>query len=149
MCRPLKMIIFKIFSLLLISFIIASCLYVPTEEHGYKYQKEVTKDMVKQLEPGTTTRDDVILLLGEPTYAGPGTYSDDEGEDFEKFFCYHWLRKVGYFITHGWHESIDVQHSFCLEFTLDGELKRFKHFESDGGYKAVYPQIEDWENEKD
>ena len=156
------MIIFKIFNLLLISFIIVGCIYVPTAEHGSSYRKEVTKDEVKQLEPGTTTIDDVILLLGEPlyvehnsdfTYVEHGSYSDDEGGDFVKFFCYRWIRTVGHFNTFlGWYERIDVQHSFCLEFTPDGKLKRFKHFETGesiyAGKKEIDKQERDWKDEE-
>jgi len=161
MCRPLKMIIFKIFILLLISFIIAGCIYVPTPEYGYSYMKEVTKDMVKQLEPGTTIKDDVILLLGEPTYVEHnsystyvehGSYSDDEGGDFEKFFYYRWIRKVGYWAAGASGGSTEVQHSFCLEFTPDGKLNRFKHFERGesifAGKKEIYEQERDWKGEE-
>ncbi len=52
-----------IFLALAILFFIDGCYYIPTPEHGYKDQKEVTKDMVKQLEPGTTTKNDVELLF--------------------------------------------------------------------------------------
>jgi hypothetical protein len=156
------MILFKILAVFLISFIIVGCIYVPTPEHGYSYMKEVTKDMVEQLEPGTTTKDDVILLLGKPTYVERnsystylehGIYSDDEVGDFEKFFCYRWMRKDGYWVDMGGGVSSPVvQHSFCLEFTLNGKLKRFKHFERDWSIfadkKEIPEQERDWKDEE-
>jgi outer membrane protein assembly factor BamE (lipoprotein component of BamABCDE complex) len=118
--------------------------YIPTPEHGYKEQKEVTKDMVKQLEPGTTTNNDVRLLLGNSNIERISG----------NLYCYYWIRKDGYYGVIGAgggasNYSNEVLHMFCLEFTSDDKLKRFKHFESGWGKKNVYQQIEDWENEED
>ena len=135
----------KIFNSLLISFIIVGCIYVPTPEHGNSYMKEVTKDMVKQLEPGTTTKNDVRLLLGNPSKAVTASFSGN-------LYCYYWTRTDGYYGYIFWEGSSEDYstenlHVFCLEFMPDDKLKRFKHFESGGG--NVYQQIEDWENEED
>ena len=127
----------KIFNSLLILFIIEGCIWVPTPEHGYSYQKEVTKDMVKQLEPGKTTKDDVRLLIGDPKM------------DRNGIFCYYWTRKDGYFAAYGGSAgSTEAEHAFCLEFMPDDKLKRFKHFESGWFKEDVWNQIYDWENEK-
>ena len=137
-----------IFLALAILFFIDGCLpyYIPTPEHDHKGDKEVTKDMVKQLEPGTTTKNDVRLLLGTPEEIGGNLY------------CYWWRRTDGYY---GYinvldytnlsdvHRSTEDLHAFCLEFMPDDKLKRFKHFESGWGKKTVHQQIEDWENEED
>jgi hypothetical protein len=128
-------------------FIIDGCLpyYIPTNEHGYKDQKEVTREMMKQLEPGTTTKDDAELLFENFSILRTGGSAH----------CYYWTRTDGYYgvlsvfylrhfdTTH----STEVLHAFCLEFMPADKLKRFKHFESGGG--NVYQQIEDWENEED
>ena len=113
-----------------------------------RFEAEVV-GLVKQLEPGTTTKDDVILLLPEPTYVEHGSYSDDEVGDFEKYFCYRWIRKDGYYVgAGGGGGTHEVQHSFCLEFTPDGKLKRFKHFERGdfnfAGKKEIPEQERDW-----
>jgi hypothetical protein len=132
-------------------FFIDGCIpyYIPTGEHGFELDKEVTKDMVEQLEPGTTTKNEVILLLGNLDRISGNLY------------CYYWRRTSGYwgvlwYGTSQFGESgrIENLHAFCLEFMPDDKLKRFKQFESGGvepsrAYEAVYPQIEDWGNEKD
>ena len=139
----------KIFNSLLISFIIAGCIYVPTPEHGYKEQKEVTKDMLEQLEPGTTTKDDMRLLFGEPSYE----YLHDERTG-NTIVCYCWKRKDGYYVGYDI-GSTEVEHAFCLQFTPDEKLKRFKHFKNSWfgitiyNYRTMQPttigdQIGDW-----
>ena len=140
-----------IFLALAIIFFIDGCIpyYIPAPEHGYEDQKAVTKDMVKQLKPGISTKDDVRLLLGNPSKALNASFSGN-------LYCYHWTRTDGYYgYIALWaysnypdeHRSTEDLHMFCLEFMPDDKLKRFKHFESDGG--NVYQQIEDWENEED
>jgi hypothetical protein len=128
-------------------FFIDGCMpyHIPTPEHGYKDQKAVTKDMVKQLEPGTTTKNDVEVLLENFAILMTG----------DSVYCYYWTRIDGYYgvlwlgtdDSYSEHRSSEDLHAFCLEFMPDDKLKRFKHFESGGG--NVHQQIEDWENEKD
>lgn len=43
-----------------------AAVYIPTLEHGYQEMREIEEDMLNQLEPGTTTRDDMKLRLGNP-----------------------------------------------------------------------------------
>jgi hypothetical protein len=108
--------------------------------------------MVKQLEPGTTTKNDVKLLF--ENIARLGHRPDQMPGD--SVYCYYWTRTTGYYgYLALWdassqsdeHSSTEVLYVFCLEFMPDDKLKRFKHFESGGG--NVYQQIEDWENEED
>ena len=124
-------------------FYLSGCiaLYIPTPEHGYSHMKEVNEDMVKQLESGITTKDDVRLLIGEPA------------EEDDRFFTYWWKRKDGYFFVaaqggQGDAGSTKDLHAFCLEFGADGKLKRFKHFESGWRKKEVYKQVRDWKYEE-
>ena len=130
-------------------FFIDGCIpyYIPAPEHGFELEKEVTKDMVKQLEPGTTTKNDVRLLLGNPSKAVTASFSGN-------LYCYYWTRTDGYYGYIFWEGSSEDYstenlHVFCLEFMPDDKLKRFKHFESDEGMFNVHHQIEDWENEED
>ncbi len=149
-----------IFLALAILFFIDGCIpyYIPTPEHDYKSQKEVTKDMVKQLEPGTTTKNDVELLFENfAIWNWPAQMPGDS------VYCYYWARTDGYygyivlldipyaagFTSSDVHRSTEDLHAFCLEFMPDDKLKRFKHFESDEGMSNVHHQIEDWENEED
>ena len=132
-------------------FFIEGCIpyYIPAGEHGYKDQEAVTEDIVKQLEPGTTAKNEVILLLGNLDRIRGNLY------------CYYWRRTEGYwgvlwYGTPDYGESgrIENLHAFCLEFMPDDKLKRFKHFESGEAepfraFEGVYQQIEDWENEED
>ncbi len=115
---------------------------IPTEEHG----KAVTKDMVKQLEPGTTTKNDVELLFENFSilWHRPAQMTDDS------VYCYYWTRTYGVWLgnpSYSEYWNTEYLHAFCLEFMPDDKLKRFKHFESGEG--NVYQQIEDWENEED
>jgi hypothetical protein len=144
-----------IFLAIAMLFYIGGCIpyYIPTNEHGYKDQKTVTKDMVKQLEPGTTTKNDVELLFENFSSLMTG----------DSVYCYYWARTDGYygyivlldipyaagFTSSDVHRSTEDIHAFCLEFMPDDKLKRFKHFESDEGMFNVHHQIEDWENEED
>ena len=144
----------KIFSSLLISFIIAGCLYIPTPEHGYSHTEEINKDIVKQLKPGTTTKNSMRRLFARPpSYE----YPPDE-KTGNKIVCYWWKRKDGYYIGYDI-GSTEVEHAFCLEFTPDDKLKRFKHFKSSWfgmtvyNYRTMQPttigdQIGDWANEE-
>ena len=145
----------KIFNSLLISFIIAGC-YIPTAEHGYSHMEEIDKDKVEQLEPGTTTKDDMRLLFGKPSenFTARKNYSLRTGIKTENtIFCYYWKRTDGYFPPYwvGWatEKSTEVEHAFCLEFMPDDKLKRFKHFERHWRYpKKIDYQIIDWANEE-
>ena len=127
-------------------FFIDGCIpyHIPTPEHGFELEKEVTKDMVKKLEPGTTTKNDVELLFENFAILKTG----------DSVYCYYWTRTDGYYgvwwlmgDSYSEHRSTENLHVFCLEFIPDDKLKRFKHFESDAG--NVYQQIEDWENEEE
>ena len=143
----------KIFNLLLITFIIAGCIYIPTPEHGYSHMDEINKDKVKKLKPGITTKDDMRLLFGKPSYE----YLPDERTE-NTIVCYSWKRKDGYYIGYDI-GSTEVEHAFCLEFTPDDKLKRFKHFKSSWfgitiyNYRRMRPthlvdKIGDWADEE-
>ena len=132
----------KIFNSLLISFIIAGCIYVPTPEHGYSHMEEINKDKVKKLEPGTTTKDDVRLLFARP-------FQYLTARTGNTILCCYWKRKDGYFAVYGGEAvSTEVEHAFCLEFMPDDKLKRFKHFEDRWFNKDIWDQIKDWEFEE-
>ena len=132
----------KIFNSLLISFIIAGCLWVPTPEHGYSHMEEINKDKVKQLEPGTTTKDDMRLLFGKP-------YEYFAARTGNAIFCYYWKRKDGYFAAYGGAAgSTEAEYAFCLEFMPDDKLKRFKYFESQWYKREIGLQITDWADEE-
>ena len=132
-------------------FYLAGCIpiYIPTPEHGYSHMEEVNKDMVKQLEPGTTTKEDMRMLFGNPDmYFG--------GKKGNSISCYCWKRKDGYWGViligpgaGGWKGgSTEDEHAFCLEFMPDGKLERFKFFESDWYKKEIVHQITDWADEE-
>jgi outer membrane protein assembly factor BamE (lipoprotein component of BamABCDE complex) len=138
------LIFFAIASLFYLGGCIAA--YIPTTEHGYSHMKEVNEDMAKQLEPGITTKNDVRLLIGEPTV-----------ED-DRFFTYWWKRKDGYWFIAGGAEldagSTKDVHAFCLEFRANGKLKRFKHFEIDWrnneyfSIQEMNKQLRDWKDDE-
>lgn len=132
-------------------------IYIPREEHGYSHQKEVTKDMMKQLKPGTTTKNDVKLIL-EDIPLSPMTTDNTH--------CCYWKRIDGYWsvyfiVAYGMsgdamlldEGTTEDLHAFCVEFTPDTKgqaqiLKRFKHFESSVFKKELNKQIDGWTQEE-
>ena len=128
-------------------------LYIPLPEHGYSDMQAVTHDMVKELKPGTTTKNDVKLIL-EDIPLSPMTT--------DNIHCCYWQRIDGYWavyfiVAYGTagdgtvldEGTTEDSHAFCLEFTPDikGQaqiLKRFKHFESSVFKKELNIQIDDW-----
>ena len=135
----------KIFNSLLISFIIAGCIYIPTREHGYSHMEEIDKNKVEQLEPGTTTKDDMRLLFGKPY-----EYFTARTGTGNTIFCYYWKRKEAYIVGYfpDLIDSADAEYAFCLEFMPDDKLKRFKYFESHWYKKEIGLQITDWADEE-
>lgn len=122
-------------------------MYIPLPEHGYSHMQAVNHEMVKGLEPGTTTKEDVGLLLG-----GQVTSAD-------RFYCHYWTRIDGYWglalvvpgggdMIEDWQPTEDV-HAFCFEFLTNSKLKRFKHFETSMFKKGMEERINDWKRKED
>jgi hypothetical protein len=92
------------------------CIVVPTPPHGgYGI---ITSESVHFLEPGKTTRAEVLLRFGNPNlFADP------------VFFAYRWQRTHAIAGTIGGSGEIKRNHYLALEFTPDNRVKRFKLIE--------------------
>jgi hypothetical protein len=109
--------------------LIGSCLYVPTHEHG---DSMIPDEAMNFLVPGKTTRADVLLRFGDPI----------QRLEEDRYFIYHWETVIGYMIYGGgYHGDVTADenlHYLCLEFSPDGLLYRWKHFEE--GYLQIHPE---------
>ena len=96
---------------------LSGCMLIPTPSvTGYSV---ITDKSIESLEPGKTTRADVLLKLGEP-----GQRLKDD-----RIFVYHWVHLAGFGIAPAaeW-GSIKDDHYLGLEFGPDNRLKRVKEF---------------------
>jgi hypothetical protein len=76
---------------------------------------------IDSLEPGKTTREDVLLMFGDP-----GERLDDD-----EYFCYRWERAQGTVLVYGGEGSnIGKEHFFCAQFSPDNVLIRKQHIEA-------------------
>lgn len=105
--------------------LVTGCIAIPVPEHGGK-GSGVATDSIERLIPGTTTRAEVLLALGEPT--------DRRAE--ERVYVYQWKRIVGLVGGYGWASEIQKQRQLCLEFDSNGILTR-KHLFHPGMLSAV------------
>ena len=114
---------------------LSGCILIPTPSViGYSV---ITNKTIESLEPGKTTRADVLLKLGEP----------GERLENDRIFVYHWEQVAGFGIAPG---SITDDHYLGLEFGRDNRLKRVKEFS--GGWLNPLPSpsrnFSQWMSEK-
>ena len=99
--------------------LIAGCLPVPAVPHGLGVVPD--KKAFESLCPGTATRADVLLLLGEPNHR----------LDDDRFLMYEWIVAYGYVIVGGYTQAypfpVTAPHYLCLEFGADSRLVRREH----------------------
>jgi outer membrane protein assembly factor BamE (lipoprotein component of BamABCDE complex) len=115
---------------------LSGCIIFPTPSHGG--ERVITKEAIESFEPGTTTRADVLLRLGDPT----------KRLEEDRFFVYQWKRTHWYwgiFLGNGAGGRFQYSHYLGLEFTPDNRVKRVKEIDpwwfSPGDH---YPQIKEW-----
>jgi hypothetical protein len=93
----------------------------------------VTKEFI----PGKTTKEDILLKLGEP----------DQRLFEEQYFIYHKETLAGIWIfagnlSGGMGGNYDLNY-FCLEFDSDHKLKRYKFFDQNFlGSLGSHPEYE-------
>ena len=102
---------------------LSGCFLIPTPSVvGYSV---ITNKTIESLEPGKTTRADVLLKLGEP-----GERMEDD-----RIFVYHWEQVAGFgMVPTALGGTITNDHYLGLEFGRDNRLKRVKEFS--GGWAA-------------
>ena len=103
---------------------LSGCFLIPTPSVvGYSV---IPNKTIESLEPGKTTRADVLLKLGEPCER----FEDD------RIFVYHWEQVAGFgIVPTALGASITDDHYLGLEFGPDNRLKRVKEFS--GGWLAT------------
>lgn len=111
----------KFLLVLLVTFLLNSCLYIPTPDHGG--DSAVSDEILITFVPGETTLADVILKLGKPV----------QRLEEDRYLIYHWEAIVGYMIFAYGYSGIAGLNSelnyLCFEFSSDNILKRYKHFD--------------------
>ena len=124
--------------------VISGCMYIPTPEHFLLSDRaEISSEAIKSLEPGKTTRAEVLLLFGDP--------ATRHGQDC--FFVYSWELVHGYFVWSFGYGTGDVVptsklHYLCFEFTPDNLLRRFKHFKGGTTFNDPTERMNKWMAEK-
>ena len=114
---------------------LGGCILIPTPSVvGYSV---ITDKTIESLEPGKTTRADVLLKLGEP-----GERLEDD-----RIFVYHWEQVAGFGIGP---TSLTNNHYLSLEFGPDKRLKRVKEFSGDWQHPLTSPSrsLGQWASEK-
>lgn len=94
------------------SLLLAGCV-IPLPEHG-GWSGAISTDAFNKLVPGTTSRAEVLLALGEPSQR----ISEDRA------FAYRWSRIVGIWGGGGYAGDIERSRRICLEFDGNGILTR-------------------------
>jgi len=103
---------------------LGGCILIPTPSVvGYSV---ITDKTIESLEPGKTTRADVLLKLGEP-----GERLEDD-----RIFVYHWEQVAGFGIGP---TALTNDHYLALEFGPDKRLKRVKEFSGDWQHPLTSP----------
>ena len=102
----------------------ASCIIIPTPEHGLlEGRGEIDDSDIQFLKEGKTSEEEVLLKFGEPDLI----LSD------QRTFVYHWQVAHGYWLAGGGYSGaggpIPKDYFFMLEFDENGRLK---HFEKSG-----------------
>ena len=121
----------KAFALVLACLLVTGCPFIlpnPSPHHG---PDVISPEVRKELLPGTTTRTDVLLLLGTTMHR----YEED------RFLVYSWSEVhavVGLFIGAGQPLAAPLgdEHVLALEFRRDGVLRQAKVFRSAGEFDS-------------
>ena len=108
--------------------VLSGCVLIPTPSVvGHSVIPDKT---VESLEPGKTTRADVLLKLGEPS----------ERLENDRVFVYHWKQEAGIgMIPTALGGTITNDHYLGLEFGADNRLKRVKEFGGDWVHPITSP----------
>jgi hypothetical protein len=98
------------------------CIIVPTPSHGGT--GVITEETVVSLRPETSTRADVLHLLGDPAYT----------EKDHRFFVYWWEETNAYIIPLGGPafgpSPVTKSRHLVFEFSPDNHLKRLEFIDS-------------------
>ncbi len=118
---------------------LSGCILIPTP--SVVDYSVITNKTIESLEPGKTTRADVLLKLGEP-----GERLEDD-----RIFVYHWKQVAGFgMVPTALGGSMTNDHYLSLEFGPDNRLKRVKEFSGDWLHPVTSPSrsLGQWTSEK-
>jgi outer membrane protein assembly factor BamE (lipoprotein component of BamABCDE complex) len=119
--------------------LIGCSILIPTPSIvGYS---EITNKTIESLEPGKTTRADVLLKLGEP----------GERLKNDRIFVYYWKQVAGFgMIPTALGASFTNDHYLAFEFGPDNRLKRVKELSGDWVHPVTSPSqsLGQWASEK-
>lgn len=94
--------------------LLASCIVIPVPEYGAAGSRgNITKETADRFQVGVTTKEDVMLQLGEPDYAT---------EDGRRI-GYAWTRVKGWWFVGAYYTGAagEVTRSYLLRLTFDDE----------------------------
>ncbi len=117
----------------------SGCIYIPTPQHDLLYGRGmIDPEMTQRFQIGITTRDDVLLLLGEP----------DATLTNQSIFLYTWTRTQGYMIVYGARDWAPVGRTTILLFEFDANnyVKRFER-SSPGFFSSPLEEAQRWASE--
>lgn len=121
------------------------CIIVPTWEWagpGNPTRGRLEQEIIGAIRPGSTTREDALLLLGEPD----ATIKD------ERVFAYHWIMNTGILIGGiplGYAGGIDFsgpirrRYLLFVEFDDHGIVKRYE-LKSSVSFSRSLDEIDQW-----
>ncbi len=156
---------------------LTGCIYVPRAGRSSVLMPRIKEEAVRSLEPGTTTRDDVLHLFGTPHFtvavkedipglpgAPPATWVTKSNEpilygqhrnDQDPIYGYKWYVEQGYFWVPTVLETEPIAQAryLCIEFSPNNRLKRFEvikdsYFSLDSADKQVTDLLLEWIKQK-
>ena len=104
----------------LLAAVLGGCIIIPVPPYG---PGRIQRQVIDQIKPGETTREDVLLTLGPPTQR----LSDD------RIFVYDWKQVVAWIgtggiaggsLAGGGSGDVESRHFFAIEFGSDGRVVR-------------------------
>jgi outer membrane protein assembly factor BamE (lipoprotein component of BamABCDE complex) len=106
--------------LILCCIVLAGCVVVPVSYYTSDSRQNITDDILPQIVPGKSTRNEVFLQLGEP---------DDISSD-ERRVTYQWTKVKAIWAVGGYGSgaagTIEKESLFVIEFDIDGIVSEKK-----------------------
>ncbi len=120
---------------------LSGCLYIPTPQHSLLSGRGmIDEETTRGFRAGTTTRGEVLLLLGEPD----ATFKN------QSVFLYTWTRTQGYLVVGGYGKgeivAVGKTTVLLLEFGEHNYLKRHEYL-SPGFFSSPVSKATEWLSE--
>jgi len=123
----------------IVIFLILGCIPIPTPEH-YAYElprrQNVDEEILMSIEINTTTKEDILLKIGEPDYA------DKE----RNIFLYRWEMIVGYLVDgcSGTSSPIYERNLLLIQFDENELVQRYTKKEAVLSFKSPIEEVSNW-----